>query len=317
MAEAESPCFVGLDIAKAHVDICVQPAGERWRVDRDDAGLAALGARLRTYAPSLVVLEATGGYETAVVTALALAAVPVVVVNPRQVRDFARALGRLAKTDTIDAAVLALFAERVRPAIRPVPDEAQQELVALITRRRQLLEMLTAERNRLATARSAVRAGLRQHIRWLERRVADTDHDLTTTVQRSPLWRAQDNLLRSAPGVGRVTSTSLAALLPELGRLSRREIASLVGIAPLNRDSGQQRGRRTIWGGRASVRTPLYMATLVATRRNPVIKAFYQRLRAAGKPPRVALVAAMRKLLTILNAMVKQQKPWHPVTVEN
>ena len=317
MAEADRPCFVGLDIAKAHVDICVQPAGERWRVDRDDAGLAALGARLRTYAPHLVVLEATGGYETAVVTALALAAVPVVVVNPRQVRDFARALGRLAKTDTIDAAVLALFAERVRPAIRPLPDEAQQELVALITRRRQLLEMLTAERNRLATARSAVRAGLRQHIRWLERRIADTDHDLTTTVQRSPLWRAQENLLRSAPGVGRVTSISLAALLPELGTLSRREIASLVGIAPLNRDSGQQRGRRTIWGGRASVRAPLYMATLVATRCNPVIKAFYQRLRGAGKPPRVALVAAMRKLLTILNAMVKQQKPWHPVTVQN
>jgi transposase len=248
---------------------------------------------------------------------LALAAVPVVVVNPRQVRDFARALGRLAKTDAIDAAVLALFAERVRPAIRPLPDEAQQALVALITRRRQLLEMLTAERNRLATARAAVRAGLRQHIRWLERRVADTDHDLTTTVQQSPLWRAQENLLRSAPGVGRVTSTSLAALLPELGTLSRREIASLVGVAPLNCDSGQQRGRRTIWGGRATVRAPLYMATLVATRCNPVIKAFYQRLRGAGKPPRVALVAAMRKLLTILNAMVKQQKPWHPVTVQN
>jgi transposase len=314
---AETLCFVGLDIAKAHVDVCVQPADECWRVDRDEAGLAALGARLHGYAPSLAVLEATGGYETAVVAALALAAVPVVVVNPRQVRDFARALGRLAKTDTIDAAVLALFAERVRPAIRPLPDEAQQELVALITRRRQLLEMLTAERNRLATARSAVRAGLRQHIRWLERRVADTDHDLTTAVQRSPLWRAQENLLRSAPGVGRVTSTSLAALLPELGTLSRREIASLVGIAPLNRDSGQQRGRRTIWGGRASVRAPLYMATLVATRRNPVIRAFYQRLRAAGKPPLVALIAAMRKLLTILNAMVKHQKPWHPVTVQN
>jgi transposase len=314
---ADTPCFVGLDIAKAHVDVCVHPAGECWRVDRDEAGLAALGARLHGAAPSLVVMEATGGYETAVVTALALAAVPVVVVNPRQVRDFARALGRLAKTDTIDAAVLALFAERVRPAMRPLPDEAQQALVALVTRRRQLLEMLTAERNRLATARAAVRAGLRQHIRWLERRVADTDHDLTTTVQRSPLWRAQENLLRSAPGVGRVTATSLAALLPELGTLSRREIASLVGIAPLNRDSGQQRGRRTIWGGRASVRAPLYMATLVATRRNPVIRAFYQRLRAAGKPPLVAIVAAMRKLLTILNAMVKQQKPWHPVTVEN
>ncbi len=313
----ETPCFVGLDVSKAHVDVCVLPAGEHWQVDREDTGLAALAERLQACAPTLIVLEATGGYEIAVVTALTLAALPVAVVNPRQVRDFARALGRLAKTDTIDATVLGLFAERVRPAIRPVPDEAHQELVALITRRRQLLDMLTAERNRLATARAAVRPGLKRHVQWLTRRVAETDNDLTTTIQQSPLWRAHDDLLRSVPGVGPVTAASLTALLPELGRLSRREIASLVGVAPLNQDSGQRRGRRAIWGGRAVVRAPLYMATLVATRRNPVIRAFYQRLRGAGKPPLVALIAAMRKLLTILNAMVKQQQPWRPVNVEN
>ena len=310
-------CFVGLDIAKHHIDVCIHPSGEAWRADHDEAGVAQLVTRLVTLAPALVVLEATGGYETAAATALAVAQVPVAVVNPRQVRDFAKAIGRLAKTDAIDATVLALFAERVRPDVRALPDAAHQELIALVTRRRQLLEMLTAERNRLATARPSVRAGLRQHVRWLERRVSESDADLTTLVQHSPLWRAQDDLLRSVPGVGRVTSTMLLALLPELGALSRREIASLVGVAPLNRDSGQRRGSRTVWGGRATVRGPLFMATLVAARHNPVIRAFYQHLRAAGKPARVALVAAMRKLLTILNAMVKHQTPWQPVKAEN
>ena len=311
------PCFVGLDIAKDRIDVCVRPSGDHWHADQSEAGVAQLVLRLSALTPTLVVVEATGGYETAIVTALAVAQVPVAVVNPRQVRDFAKALGRLAKTDTIDASVLALFAERVRPDVRPLPDEAHQELVALVTRRRQLLDMLTAERNRLATARRSVRASVQQHVRWLERRVQDADADLATTIQHSPLWRTTDDLLRSVPGIGPITSSMLIALLPELGALSRREIASLVGVAPHNRDSGQQRGRRVVWGGRASVRAPLYMATLVATRCNPVIRAFYQRLRAAGKPPLVALIAAMRKLLTILNAMVKHQALWHPVNIEN
>jgi len=310
-------CFVGLDISKAHIDVSVRPSDARWRAVQTDEGRAELVTRLAALAPTLVVVEATGGYETPVVTALAVAQVPVVAVNPRQVRHFAQALGQLAKTDAIDAAVLALFAERVRPAVRPLPDEAHHELIALVARRRQLLDMLTAERNRATMARRAVRRSIQEHIRWLERRVHDTEGDLTAMIQGSPLWRAQEDLLRSVPGVGPITARMLIALLPELGALSRRQIASLVGVAPLNRDSGQQRGRRGTWGGRATVRAPLYMATVVATRRNPVIRAFYQRLRTAGKRPLVALVAAMRKLLTILNAMVKQQTPWQPRPVEN
>ena len=309
-------CFVGLDIAKDRIEVSVRPTADRWQADQTDRGIEALVARLVALTPALVVVESTGGYETAVVTALAVAQVPIAVVNPRQVRDFAKALGRLAKTDTIDAAVLALFAERVRPEVRWLPDEAHQELVALVTRRRQLLDMLTAERNRLATARRSVRPSVQQHVRWLERRIHDADADLTTTIRQSPLWRATDDLLRSVPGIGPITSSLLIALLPELGALSRREIASLVGVAPLNQDSGQHRGRRIVWGGRASVRAPLYMATLVATRHNPVIRTFYHRLRAVGKPPLVAIVAAMRKLLTILNAMVRHQQPWQPVPVE-
>jgi len=310
-------CFVGLDISKAHIDVSVRPSDARWRAVQTDEGRAELVTRLAALAPTLVVVEATGGYETPVVTALAVAQVPVVAVNPRQVRHFAQALGQLAKTDAIDAAVLALFAERVRPAVRPLPDEAHHELIALVARRRQLLDMLTAERNRATMARRAVRRSIQEHIRWLERRVHDTEGDLTAMIQGSPLWRAQEDLLRSVPGVGPITARMLIALLPELGALSRRQIASLVGVAPLNRDSGQQRGRRGTWGGRATVRAPLYMATVVATRRNPVIRAFYQRLRTAGKRPLVALVAAMRKLLTILNAMVKQQTPWQSRPVEN
>ena len=310
-------CFVGLDIAKDHIDVSVRPTADRWRADQTDAGITQLVRRLGALTPALVVVESTGGYETAVVTALAVAQVPVAVVNPRQVRAFAKAIGQLAKTDALDAAVLALFAERVRPAVRPLPDDAHQELVALVTRRRQLVDMLTAERNRLATARRSVRAGVQQHVRWLEWRIQDADAELTTTIQGSPLWRTKADLLRSVPGIGPITSSMLIASLPALGVLSRRAIASLVGVAPLNRDSGQQRGRRLVWGGRATVRGPLYMATLVATRCNPVIRAFYQRLRGAGKPPLVALVAAMRKLLTILNAMVKHQQSWQPIDVTN
>lgn len=308
----QSATFVGLDIAKDTIDVCVLPTGERWRVAHQPPGLSELGTRLAALTPTLVVLEASGGYETAVATTLAIAGLPVVVVNPRQVRDFARALGRLAKTDAIDAEVLARFADRVRPPVRALPDEAQQELEALVTRRRQLLDMLTAERHRLHTARRSVRRGLQQHIRWLERRVDEADRDLTRALRSSPLWRATDDLLQSVPGIGPTTSAMLIAHLRELGTLSRREIASLVGVAPLNRDSGRYRGTRTTWGGRAHVRTTLFMATHAAIRWNPTIKPFYRRLRAAGKPAKVAHVAAVRKLLTIINAMVKQGTAWQP-----
>jgi transposase len=307
--------FVGLDVSKTAIEGVARPGDAVLRVPYTDDGIAGLVTKLQELRPTLVVLEATGGYEVQLATALAIAGLPVAIVNPRQVRDFAKALGRLAKTDAIDAHVLALFAERIRPEPRGLPDDAHQELAALIARRRQLIEMLVAERNRLALAREAVRADLRQHIRWLERRLSDFDDQITTLIRQSPLWRAQDNLLRSVPGIGPVTSSAIIVGLPELGKITRRQIAALVGCAPLNRDSGQWRGQRVTWGGRASIRRVLYMATLVATRWNPVIRAFYRRLRDAGKPPLVALIAAMRKLLTILNAMIKQQQSWNPLVV--
>jgi transposase len=271
-------------------------------------------SRLVPLAPTLIVLEATGGFEVAVTAGLASVELPIVVVNPRQVRDFARALGQLAKTDAIDARTLACFADRVRPAPRPLRTEAAQLLDALLTRRRQLVEMVTAETNRLGLARGPVRRDITQHIRWLKRRLDDVDGELRAAIEASPVWRTKDDLLQSVPGVGRVLSLTLLAQLPELGRLTRREIAALVGVAPLNRDSGQWRGNRMVWGGRASVRAVLYMATLAATRANPVIHAFFQRLRAAGKPPKVALTACMRKLLTILNAMVRHHTHWRVAT---
>jgi transposase len=307
-----TPTYVGLDVAKARIDVALHPPGPAFHVPHDETGLTSLVTHLQHVQPALVVLEATGGYETDVATALALAGLPVAIVNPRQVRDFAKALGRLAKTDAIDAAVLALFAARVPPAPRPLPDAAHQPLAALVTRRRQLVEMLTAERHRLALATGRIRRDVHVHIHFLEQRLKETQDDLHTAIRESPLWRATDQLLRSVPGIGPTTATCLIADLPELGHLSRRHLAALVGVAPVNDDSGRRRGTRTIWGGRATVRAPLYMATRVATRYNPVIRTFYRRLRAAGKPPKVALVAAMRKLLTILNAMVKAQRPWAP-----
>jgi transposase len=307
---SDSPVYVGIDVAKATLQVAVHPSGERWTLANEVPALSGLVTRLQALAPTLIVLEATGGFEHAAVAALAAAGLPIVVANPRQVRDFARATGQLAKTDAIDAGSLALFAERVRPESRPLPDDATQALDAIVTRRRQLVEMLTAERNRLGFARGPVRRDLTQHIRWLERRLAELDDDLRGAVQASPVYRAQDDLLQSVPGIGPVTSMTLLASLPELGRLSRREIASLVGVAPMNRDSGTLRGRRHIWGGRAPVRAALYMAALVGLRHNPVLRAFYQKLRASGKPFKVAATACMRKLLTILNAMVAQQRPW-------
>jgi transposase len=307
--------LVGIDVAKAELVIATRPAGEPWAVANDEAGVRALATRLGDAAPELVVLEATGGYELLAVAALAAAGLPVVVVNPRQVRDFAKATGQLAKTDRIDAGVLALFAERVRPDVRPLPNAEAQGLDALLTRRRQLLEMLQAERNRLGQVfgrgQRPVAKSLKAHIAYLEREVRGADTDLGAMIRESAVWREKDDLLQSVPGVGRVLSLTLLAELPELGRLSRREIAKLVGVAPLSRDSGTLRGRRFVQGGRASVRAVLYMGALVASRRNPVIAAFYQRLVAAGKPKQLALVACMRKLLTMLNAMVRSGARWH------
>src|SRR5437867_6373001 len=304
---------VGVDVAKDRLDVAVRPSGETWSAANDEAGITALVARLRPLGPALLVCEATGGFERAAIAALAAAGLPVVVANPRQVRDFARATGQLAKTDQLDAAILALFAERVRPTPRPLPDAAAQLLDAVLTRRRQLLEMLVAERNRLGFARAPVRRGITQHIRWLERQLTEVDHDLGELIEASPVWRAQDTLYQSVPGVGPVVSRTLLGELPELGQLTRKQIAALVGVAPLARDSGTLRGKRLVWGGRAPVRATLYMAALVGTRCNPVIRAFYLRLLAARKPKNVALTACMGKLLTILNAMMRTNTTWRQI----
>lgn len=305
-----TPIFVGIDVSKARLDVAMRPLGESESVTNNEASIKTLVKRLGEIQPTLIVLEATGGVERAVVRALASAELPVVVVNPRQVRDFAKATGQLAKTDSIDALVLARFAEAVRPAVRPLPDEITLELRVLIARRRQITEMIVAERNRLSGASKNVRKRIDAHIRWLEAELERADKDLDQSIHQSPIWRENEDLLRTVPGIGPVISRTLLAELPELGQLNRKQIAALVGIAPLNRDSGTLRGRRTIWGGRASVRAVLYMAALVASRRNAVIRAFYKRLRNAGKAPKVALVACMRKLLTILNAMIKHRTRW-------
>jgi transposase len=303
--------FVGIDVAKAQLDIALRPTGDRWAVSNDETGLATLVVRLHAVQPALIVLEATGGYHRAVVAALAAAALPLVVVNPRQVRDFAKATGQLAKTDQLDARAVAHFAEAVRPAPRPLPDAQTEELRALLARRRQLIAMRTAEQNRLENAPHRLRADIEAHITWLTPRVATLDDDLDTTLRASPVWRERETLYRGVPGIGPVCARTLILDLPELGTLSRQRIAALVGVAPFNRDSGTLRGTRTTWGGRAHVRATLYMSTLVAVRYNPILKRFYERLRTAGKVAKVALTACMRKLLTILNAMVKHQKPWH------
>lgn len=306
-----TPLYLGLDVAKASVEVASEPRGLTGQFTTDTAGLSALVQAAQAQPVTLVVLEATGGYEAPVVAALVTAGLPVAVVNPRQVRDFAKALGQLAKTDRIDAQVLALFGARVQPAPRPLPDEATQELEALLTRRRQLLEMLHAERQRRPRARGRiVRRSLDTHIRWLERQVIDTDATLEAAIQASPVWRVQDQLLQSVPGVGPTLARTLLGLLPELGQLDRHHIAALVGVAPLARDSGTLRGRRTCWGGRPAVRTVLYMAALTAARWNPALRAFYQRLRAAGKPAKVALTAVARKLLVLLNAILRDARPW-------
>ena len=311
------PCFVGIDVAKAQVDIAVRPSGERWAVPNDARGVVPLVDRLQTLHPTLIVLEATGGLERAATAALATAGLPVVVVNPRQARDFARATGQLAKTDALDARALAHFADVIRPTPRPLPDVQTQALRALLGRRQPLIGMRTAAQNRLAGTSEHLAKDMAAHITWLNDRLATLDDDLETLLRASPLWRENDDLLQSAPGIGPVCARTLVLELPELGTLTRQQIAALVGVAPLNCASGTLRGRRRIWGGRAHVRTVLYMGTLVATRYNPRIKAFYERLLAAGKVKKVALTACMRKFLTILNAMLKQRTPWQSQEVQS
>ena len=307
---AAAASFVGIDVSKAALDVASRPARDAWRCANDEAGIVELVGRLRTLGPHLIVLEATGGLERLVVAALALAGLPVAVVNPRQVRDFAKATGHLAKTDALDAAVLAHFAEALRPLPRPLPDEQSQALAALVERRHQVVGMLTAEKNRLQQALPAVRPKVAAHIAWLEQALADLDVELDQTLRASPLWRERDQLLQSVPGVGPAVSLTLLAHLPELGQGSVKHVATLVGLAPLNRDSGTWRGTRATWGGRRQVRAALYMAALVGVRHNAVLRTFYERLLARGKPKKVALMACMHKLLIILHAVLRDRTPW-------
>jgi len=308
--------IIGIDVSKDRLDVFVHPGGERMEIENHAAGHEVLREKLQEIRPGLIVMEATGGLEVPVAAVLAEAGLPVVVANPRQVRDFAKAKGRLAKTDCIDAEVLALFGEAVKPEIRALPDPALRELQRIMARRRQLIEMLTAEKNRRARAEGAVLDDIEAHVAWLQQRLKDLDKGLGATIKSSPVWREKENLLRSVPGIGPMVASSLLAELPELGKLNRRQIATLVGVAPLNHDSGKFRGRRAIWGGRKHVRTALYMAALVAARRNPVIRSFYERLRASGKVAKVALTACMRKLLTILNMMLRNRTPWQPLEMK-
>jgi transposase len=308
-----TPCGVGIDVAKAALDVAWSTDGAaRWRTTNDEIGWAALVAQVRALQPTVIVLEASGGYEIGAASALATAGLPVAIVNPRQVRDYAKALGRLEKTDAIDAGILADFAVRVAPLPRPLADDAQADLQAVVTRRRQLVDMLTAERNRVPLARGAVRKNLLAHVAWLEKQVGRSDRDLRTRIEASPLWRVRDQRLQSVPGIGPTTAACLLASLPELGTLTDRQISKLVGVAPLPDDSGVRHGYRRVQGGRADVRCALYMATVTAITHNPTIRAAYRRWRAAGKRPKVALVAAMHKLLIHLNAMLRHQTDWQP-----
>lgn len=307
--------IVGIDVSRSTLDVYAMPTGDTWKLSNDDAGIAALVKHVN--GASLVALEATGGIEISLTAALAQAGIPVVVINPRQVRDFAKALGKLAKTDRIDAQVIARFAEAVHPQPRPLPDEQAQELSELLARRRHLIGMMVMEKNRMATTRSRVRSRIQSHIDWLSSELNKLDSEIDDLLKGSPIWREKDNLLQSVPGVGSNLSKTLLAELPELGTLSRRKIAALAGVAPLNRDSGTLRGHRSVWGGRENVRTALYMAALVAAHWNPKIKVYYQSLLAKGKAKKVALVACMRKLLIILNSIIKHRKPWSYSTISS
>lgn len=303
---------VGIDVSKGQLDVAVLPGSQRLQFANDAAGVGELVRQLQAAQAELVVMEATGGYETVAATAIAGAGLRLAVVNPRQVRDFARATGRLAKTDRIDAELIAAFAQAVEPQITVLPDEDTRALEALLIRRAQLIAMRTQESNRLGLSTGVMRKQIKTHIAWLDRAIGALDIDLTAKLRNSPAWRTRDDLLQSMKGVGPITSGTLMSALPELGHLDRRAIAALVGVAPFNRDSGTLRGRRAIWGGRARVRAVLYMAATSAVRSNPVIRACYQRLIERGKPHKVAMVACMRKMLTILNAMARTNTPWTP-----
>lgn len=308
---------IGIDVSQATLDVAVFPTGEQWQVSNDDVGIGPLVERLTALAPDRIVLEATAGYELPLLAALGSAGMPVVAANPRQVRDFARATGRLAKTDALDAQVLAQFAAVVRPKVRPLPDAATRELSALLARRRQLVDMRTAESNRLTTAIERLRPEIREHLRYLDKRIKELDRELHDRLRASPLWREQEDLLRSIPGVGPVLTVTLLADVPELGTLGHKQMAALIGVAPLNRDSGRWRGKRTIWGGRAYVRAVLYMATVAAIRHNPVLKALYDRLRQAGKLHQVAMTACMHKLVRICNAILSHRTAWRYQPLDN
>jgi transposase len=315
--QAQRGVNVGIDVAKDTLEIAVRPDQEQWSIPNRVEAFPALLEKLQALAPERIILEATGGWEAPLANHLAAAGLPVVVINPRQARDFAKATGKLTKTDQVDARGLAHFGEAVKPPVRPLPEEQTQALAALLTRRRQLVEMLAAEKNRLVTVqhRPLLKKDVEAHVTWLEKRIAQLDEDLRQQLEQSPVWRVKDQLLQSVPGVGDVTARTLLSQLPELGALSDKEIAALVGVAPHACESGKRKGQAHIRGGRANVRSILYMATLTATRCNPVIKAFYQRLLAKGKLKKVALTACMRKLLVILNSMIRKQKSWSPAQI--
>lgn len=312
MSKQDAERFVGIDVSKEWLDVCVDAQAVQ-RVPYDAQGIAELGRQLQAIAPELIVLEATGGMESRIACELVALGLKVAVLNPRQVRDFARASGELAKTDSIDARLLCRFASALRPQARGVPDESTREMAELLGRRRQLVDMRAQEHQRThqATSRTA-RKSLKTHIDWLDKRIDDIDDELREQLRKSPAWREKDNLLRSIPGIGQVNSFTMVARCPEIGRLNRREIAKLVGVAPLASDSGQHRGKRRIWGGREDVRCVLYMGTISAMRHNVAIKTLAERLKAAGKPPKVVIVACMRKLLTIMNSVIKTGSPWNP-----
>jgi transposase len=310
--------FVGIDVSKARLDVAVVPDEQTWSVSNDEEGISELVAKVGQLDPALVLMEATGGLERRLLARLVGAGLPAMAINPRNVRDFARSLGKLAKTDRIDAIVLARFAQAVRPPLRDLPDEQTQALQSHLMRRRQLVEMITAEKNRLISVDLAkYRRQIRDHIEYLQKELRINEYDLDQTIKQTPVWLEKVDLLESVPGVGRVTASTLIALLPELGSLDRKRIAALAGVAPFNRDSGSMRGRRSIWGGRSPVRSVLYMAALVGVRFNPTLRALYSRLKVAGKRPKVALVACMRKLLTILNAILRSRTPWSPQEISS
>jgi transposase len=313
MTEQRVAGFVGIDVSKGRLDVCEGGEGEAWAIGNDEKGIARLVERMKAVQPTLIVLESTGGLEWAAMTELYSAGLAVALVNPGRVKEFAKSIGLLAKTDKLDARLLARFAEAVKPKATRLPDEQEQHLMGLVSRRRQLLEMLVAEQNRLNSARLSSRQNLEEHIVWLQKALADLDKEIQKYVRQSELWKDKAERMQSVPGVGPVTSSTLLAELPELGQLDRKQIAALVGVAPFNNDSGPRRGKRRVKGGRSGVRNVLYMAALSASRYNPVLRAFYQQMIQRGKEKKVALTACMRKLLTFLNAMIRDSKSWTPV----